>query len=277
MTGDLAGATRSVPRWLGLTWLVAGTAGAVLALLGGWLGFVLIGNLASGLDASLAAAGTVLATTTEAVDLIDGVLDDTAQALSSMEETLQSGQQGMEDAAALTSSLGSLVTAEVPEALDGVLASMPALVDTARVIDRTMRALSFVGVDYNPEVPLDQSLAGIEETLQPLPEQLRAQKAALDGLASSMSDLAGNLGELSMQVSDLSDGLSDASALIDEYRTSVDDVSEVVESARSSLATQLQWARILLVLLCLTAAISLTAPALWGWQVWRLDQMDASA
>jgi ABC-type transporter Mla subunit MlaD len=260
-----------------MTWLVAGVAGAILAVLGGWLGFVLIGNLAAGLDASLAAAGTVLATTTEAVDVIDGVLDDTAAALSSMEDTLQGGQEGMEEAAALAAGLGTLVTEEVPEALDGVLASMPALVDTARVIDRTMRALSLVGVDYDPEVPLDQSISGIEQTLEPLPEQLRAQQAALEGLSASMAAMAASLGDLSTQVAALGDGLSDASGLIDEYRASVGDVSAVVESARSSLATQLRWARALLVLLCLTAAVSLTAPAFWGWQVWRRGQIVANA
>jgi hypothetical protein len=89
--------------------------------------------------------------------------------------------------------------------------------------------------------------------------------------------MAASLGDLSSQVSDLGDGLSEASGLIDEYRASVGEVSEVVEAARSSLATQLQWARALLVLLCVTAAVSLTAPALWGWQVWRRGQIDASA
>ena len=137
----------------------------------------------------------VLATTTEAVEVIDGVLEDTAAALESMEATLAGGEQGMEDAAALTASLGTLLTEEVPTALDGVLASMPALVDTARVIDRTMRALSLVGVDYDPEVPLDQSLTGIEQTLEPLPEQLRAQQEALEGLSASMSTMAASLGD----------------------------------------------------------------------------------
>jgi methyl-accepting chemotaxis protein len=265
------------PRWLGAVWLGAGITGAVVALLSGVLGWALIGNLAAGLDASLAAAGTVLATTTEAVEVIDGVLEDTAAALESMEATLAGGEEGMQEAAALTASLGTLLTEEVPTALEGVLASMPALVDTARVIDRTMRALSLVGVDYDPEVPLDQSLTGIEQTLEPLPEQLRAQQEALEGLSASMSTMAASLGDLSSQVSDLGDGLSEASGLIDEYRASVGEVSEVVEAARSSLATQLQWARALLVLLCVTAAVSLTAPALWGWQVWRRGQIDASA
>lgn len=78
----------------------------------------------------------------------------------------------------------------VADSLETAVETLPGLTSTAGVVDTTMRALSLVGVDYDPEVPLDQSLADMEESLTPVPGQIRAQVDLLEDVEADLDRIA---------------------------------------------------------------------------------------
>lgn len=165
-----------------------------------------LGVAAGALVAVLGPIGCVVAAAGlgEAVDLGIGTVEEVGAALDSTSDALAAGVAALEQAETVIADgaaqlagisgagadLVEVVTQQVPEAVESVAAALPALEDSARVLDRTMRALSLVGVDYDAAVPLDRSVAEITTRLSVIPSTLRAQAGPMNETVAGTADMS---------------------------------------------------------------------------------------
>ena len=224
-------------------------AAAVVAILGTIL--VLTGT--SAMDRSLAVTADAVVAADDTVALAADTIEIVGDSLATLVESAGLVAGAFDEASTVIADLTTLVTVEVPDALDAVLAAMPAIESSARIIDNTLSVLSLVGVDYDPEVPFDEAVAELETALTPLPGELRAQAGALGGLAADFREfgtaseaIAGDLAALQAQ-------LDEAVRLLDTYADATSDATEVVADIRGDLVWQ-RWLMVAAVLI-LSAAI----------------------
>lgn len=246
----------ALPRDRLSTLLASLGATAILAsLVFGIGGFVTLSALMSGVsttvrstsvvvdDASVATRTAALSVGTirEVIDDIEGATRAGARTLRTVEGLLiDIADQAAEDAAA---------------SIDNAVNAMPGIIQTGRVIDRTLSALSFVGVDYDPSVPLDEALESLERSLAPLAGEIREQVGLLEEAAGDIADISENSSNVAAGLFEIRIDLLEAENLVAEAAINVEDASSQFRTLADDFDTYGMW----LPWLVVAAAIALAS------------------
>ncbi len=239
------------PIWLSRTWEYTGVAGAAIALLasvffafgiGPWFqtlsdSFDVTAEGLRAVDSTLEVVDESLLVVTDTLAGIDGVFGATASAL--------------DEVGLVVLSTGTLLQTEIPRQLDAIETAMDGLIDTANVVDGVLGALSFVGVDYNPEVPLDRALEDVSVQLGELRESLSGYSANLFSLTVSLNRLEDEVTLVAGTMTGLQEQVEATRDLIAGYRVTAGDAEAVITNASERLSGQVWLVRIIGVLLLL--------------------------
>jgi methyl-accepting chemotaxis protein len=251
--------------------VVAGV-GALVAVVAGWF---LLGTVGESVKDTVTVSRRALVTVGETTRVVDEVFDDVAGSLRDVQITLTDTSLSLTRAAVITGNLGEVVTDEVPASVDAVRASLPALIDTARVIDRTMRGLALFGVDYDPDVRLDDSIATIDERLAEIPALLRAQQGTLADVASDLGTFASSSLEIGADLSVIRVRLAEASVVLDGYASLVEESTGVLDDVESAVDSGVGVLRLVLMLVGMGVAATQTVPIFAGISVVRTRPASA--
>ena len=261
----------------------AGLVGRVLVAVGAVgvvLGLVAIGvglRLLSGFDAALTDSIALTADALDAVDasveVTEGAVEALTDALARTEATTRQLAVGIDDAVVVLDSSADLTEDEIAGSLEAVEGTLPALIDVAAVIDRTLSALSTVpfGPDYDPDQRFDDSLRAVQRELDGLPEALREQADLVRDASSSLSRVQRGTAAIADDIGRLEVSLREATALLEEHSSTARSAREVVERREQDLEGELRLAQVLVVALGLTMTVANVAPLALGWLLLRPD------
>jgi hypothetical protein len=252
------------PLWLARLWILAGIVGALLSLVGMVAGWRLIGILEDSFERTftLTAATLEAASDTTATALV--MLSAADAGLDEVELSLGATTGGLERMATLTAELGSVLTVEVPRTLDAIAAAMPAMIDTARIVDGTMRALSFVGVDYDPAIPLDESLEQVTAALTPLAAELRTQAAPFAEVGVTLAALGESVSAVGEDLAVIGAEIDNSRSVLDRYEAAAAEATSLVADLRTNLDGQMTLMRFLIAGLGVVALVMMTVPISLG-------------
>ena len=239
------------PIWLSRTWEYSGIAGAVTALvaavffafgIGPWFqtlsdSFEVTAEGLRAVDSTLEVVDESLVVVTDTLTGIDGVFGATASALDQIGDVVLSS--------------GTLLQTEIPRQIDAIEVAMDGLIDTANVVDGVLGALAFVGVDYNPEVPLDRALEDVSVQLGELRDSLSGYSANLFSLTVSLNRLEEEVTDVAATMAGLQSQVEATRELIAGYRVTAGDAEGVITDASERLSRQVWLVRIIGVLLLL--------------------------
>ena len=263
MSGRLSALAGDDQR-LGNLFAVLGIGGLIASLIAGVLGIAVVATLTRSADQSLAVTVKAVETADETVALAADTLGIVSDSFDTLVPSAELAAATFEDAAMVIADTTVVVTVDVPDALDAVVAAMPAIETAAEIIDNALRVLSFVGVDYNPEVPFDEAVAELESAIADLPDQLRAQTEPLASLASDFEEFGVATAEITDDLTDLQRQLEEAERLLDSYASTAGEATEVVTAIREDLQWQ-RWLMVVVVVLVAGAfAVIQTVPILLG-------------
>ncbi len=211
---------------------------------------------------------------------VSGTVVSVEDALLAVADGLRTSQQSAADAAitltqlsALTSNLGELVSEDVPGSLDSVRASLAPIEATAGVLDGTLRALSFFGVDYDPETPLDEAIDDLERRLADIPADLRRQGPLIESAADSLNDFGSDTLVIADDLSDLRRELRATAATVAGYQATIAEASALLDEVESSFTGQLDLLKWVAVAIAVALAITQTVPITFG--LWALQRDDS--
>lgn len=252
--------TRSLPRWMAWLWVAGGGLTIAAVLVGAVVAWILVGTAADAVTESTAVTRRALTTVGDTTEVVDAVFDDVAGSLRDVQTTLADTSLTLTSASAVTGNLTGVVTEEIPASIDSIRAALPALIDTASVIDSTMRGLALVGVDYDPSVPLDQSIADIDARLAAIPDLLRTQQETLSSVTGDLGRFSSSMIGLSDDVGSIRVRLAEASSALAGYTTIVADSSALLDDLESGLTAGVRLVRLTIVLLALGVTATQTLP-----------------
>ena len=252
------------PLWLARLWYWGGIVGVVLGIMALVAAWQLLSSFGRSTSETLQLLTTTLSTTVEGATTALETLALAEEGMSDAETALAAAGAGLEELGGVLTNSASLLGGDVPDTLDAITASFPAMIDTARVIDTTMSALSLLGVDYQPEVPLDQSLQAVAEDLGPLAEDLRAQADPLASAAEQVGVVGQSVDAVGVSVRAVTDQLAGSRELVTDYQQVAGEAEAVVAEVAASFDRQILTARILLIAVGLMAIVMMSVPIILG-------------
>lgn len=276
-----------IRRILGLIMLLTGLTLLVLSLAGAYLAGDALAGLADGVSQTLAAAShsldaahDTLALARDSISDVDGGLATAVSATASVAQTLN-------DSRPLIDNVATVTTQEVPEAVEGIQAALPNMIEVAAVIDRTLTTLSSVGIDreiplpfggsiplsfdlgidYNPTTPFDESLRTFETSLVGLPESLRGLEDELSATNANLGSLSADLQATSDDLGKINSRIGELGPLLDQYSALIDQISDLVFQIEAQLGPRLELIRLGSIVLLIAFAFSQLAPLYLGWEL----------
>jgi hypothetical protein len=240
---------KNISRIMGVIWIITSFAWVVLSISGLLYGLKWLENLEMGLNDNLILL-------VDSLDSVHGIVTETTDVVSSTQTSLGSIQLSVYDASnafdearPLLWTTTKVVTNDVPAALDGVQESMPSLIATAKSVDETLIWLSNfgftipnpfgadfsydLGIDYDPDVPLDQAMENMSGNLEGVPDDLREMEESLNNadenlvvISDDLASLAGDLDILNEQIADIYPRLDALAASIENIQDSFEDMQD---------------------------------------------------
>lgn len=243
---------------------VAGACGIAAALVVGIVGWIFAGRATTTLTDTLDPFGRIVNDLADSISASQVLFDRTTEAIESIESATRSLVRATDSVAEVITQTADLAGGDIADSLESAVESLPGLVDTSRVIDRTMRALSFVGVDYNPEVPLDQSLAALQTSLEPIPGQIRDQAVLLEGVNTDLARVADDGRELSSVLLETRLDMADAARILDSAARNAETAAKRFEAVQAEVSTYTTLARTAVVAAAIALIAAASAPLLLG-------------
>lgn len=246
-----------------------------------------LANLGSSIRDNLALASESLDTARNTLQLSRDTFDDVNGGLGTAVQATANASRTIGDSQPMIDNVAIVTTQEVPEAVEGIQAALPNLIQVAGGIDSTLRTLSSIGIDrtinlpfggsiplqfdlgidYAPEEPFDATLRDFQTSLDGLPESMR-------GLEDDLQQTSDNLGALATDLQAASDNLAvingrvgEVLPLLDQYLTLADQLSVTVARVDADIDRQLEMLRLGAIGLLGLLALSQLAPLVLGWEL----------
>jgi hypothetical protein len=239
------------PIWLSRIWEYTGIAGAVTALVAAVFFAFGIGPWFQTLSDSFDVTAEGLRAVDSTLEVVDESLVVVNDTLTGIDGVFGATATALDEIGAVVLSSGTLLQTDIPRQIDAIEVAMDGLIDTANVVDGVLGALSFVGVDYNPEVPLDQALEDVSVQLGELRDSLSGYSANLFSLTVSLNRLEEEVTVVAGTLAGLQGQVDATRELIAGYRVTAGDAEGVITAASVRLSGQVWLVRIIGVLLLL--------------------------
>lgn len=274
-------------RILGLIMLLAGLALLVLALAGAYFAGDVIGSLVEGVATSLTLAEKSLDSAQDTLVLTRDTINDVYGGLDTAIGATANSARVLSDSRPLLDNVTAVTTQEVPEAVEGIQAALPNMIEVATVIDNTLTTLSAVGIDreiplpfggsiplrfdlgidYNPTTSFDDSLRVFEASLVGLPESMRGLESDLQTTNANLALLATDLQATSDNLATINTRVGEFLPLLDQYVALVEELSATVTQLQLQVGERLGIARLGLITLLVAVALAQLAPIYLGWEL----------
>jgi methyl-accepting chemotaxis protein len=126
---------------------------------------------------------------------------------------------------ALISSTSDLIGSNMVDFVTNTQASLDSVENSAKAIDSILTKIAaipgvriFLGNGYNPELPLQDSVAKVNQSLDSLPGSLKTISRDLDVSSANIATVKVEVTDLAAQVDSIQASLKDASSVTVEYR-----------------------------------------------------------
>ena len=222
-------------RWMrvvGVVLVLLVVGGSIAALSAAGSLRDVVDDRASALDQTLVASSQALRTADDTVAIVAGIVEQLVGSLDSVEDAAIDAIATIDDAENGLNKLAEISGEDLPRIIDSLKDAMPALIQVADVIDGTLGALSFVGVPY------DESLAGVAESIDDLPDQVRQQAELIREVGQGLGGIADQAGDLIIEVGVAKLQLADGVELLKQYRSTTAAAIEAVEQQRDLIESR---------------------------------------
>ena len=260
-----------IKRVLGIILMVFSGLGLGISLLALVLVCRFSGPVAASADEALALAVAALTSTQENLDLAQTALGEAQVALGATQAFTDEAGDGLANTSALIGSLGEVLADDLPDVIEQSQQSLSAAEQAATVIEELLYGLNAIsgltGVRYDPEVSLTEGFAGINESLDPIPETLAGLDENLDAAQDNLDGIQTTVAELSGPLDETEGVLSEAQASVEAYSSTISQLTQEVRNLQGSLPN---WTRAVVLaayFLLIWLAVSQIGLLWQGWEM----------
>ena len=168
-------------------------------------------------------------------------IEAAASGLTNASQALNTVEQGLTNSDPLLGSVGELLGEELPVTIETTRAALIGAQGGAAAMDRVLRSLAFLGLEYDPEQPLDESMAETADSLEPLPDSLRGVEGDLAASREDLDAVRADLDELADDLQQLGEELGAMAASLEGYAGDLTRAGQGLERASQRAPTVGRW------------------------------------
>lgn len=266
-------------RILGLVMVLIGISGLGVSFFGARLGHEVVDSIASNLDSTLLLVTQSMENVSATLILAKSTVGDVNVAMTTVEETTDNLAQTVRLTKPLMEQINTVASEEVPDSLEAIETAFPSLEQVAGVIDSTLAALNAfrieedilgfeinydLGVDYAPEVPFDESVANLAESLDGLPESLRSLKIYLNVTTDNLDTISRDIFTLADDIGTLNERISELDPILDEYLLIISQINDDTRALRSLIRENVSTVKMGITVLSIWFGLTQVAPLYLG-------------
>lgn len=276
-----------IRRILGLIMLLTGLVILIASLAGAYYIGDRLSALSTTLKSSLDLAGQSLDTARATLGAVEGMVGDLGGSLDTAVQATANASLTLSDSRPLIDNVAAVTTQEVPEAVEGIQAALPNMIEVAGVIDTTLVTLSSfsidrtiplpfgasiplqfdLGIDYNPSAPFDDTLRGFQGSLDGLPESLHGLEDDLRLTNDNLASLAADLQATSDNLTIINTRMGEIAPLLAQYTLLIDQLDATIAQVEGNLDRQIDLLRVGVPVLLIFLGLTQLAPLYLGWEL----------
>ena len=269
-------------RFLGLLMLLIGLGGIGMAVVGARLGHQLVDRVAMNFEETLQRTSDSLDLVSETLALAKSSIADVNAVVDTAGTTADNLATSVADTRPLLGQISVVATDQVPDSLESVQNAFPSLEQVAGVIDRTLVTLnSFridetilglkiqydLGIDYEPEIPFDQSVRELGEGLEGIPESLRAMEEYITVTSDNLETVSQDIRTLANDLETVNGRINEFDPLLDEYLVMVTNINDNTRQMRAQIEEESANLKNGITLALVWLALTQVAPLYLGWEL----------
>ncbi|NLG99702.1 MAG: hypothetical protein GX491_20290 [Chloroflexi bacterium] len=182
--------------------------------------------------------GQALDATRATIDVVNNSLDQAAMNLALIRGIADDVAGTLDDSEALIESTAGLIGNDMAGFVTNTQTSLASVEASARLVDDTLRVISaipLIGPRYQPEMPLQESVAQVSDSLTPLQGSFETISRQLDVSAAHVATMRFEIETLADQVDEIDQSITQAKEVVDDYSTVLDGVQARYDKAAGNL------------------------------------------
>ncbi len=213
-------------RILGILFIIAAVFGILFSLLGLIQIWRLKPAVSQGLNSNLDRIDTTLITTTHSLSLLSDTLNATSSNVTALQATSNGIQQSLQDAQPLLETLIRVTGEDLPTTLTNTQQALTSAQASSKLIDNVLGVITSLPIPgmapYRPQVPLNQALAQVSDSLSPLPHEIQIVNTSLIASRNDLVAIQNQITSMSQNFEKISQNLIDAQKVIQQYQDVID-------------------------------------------------------
>lgn len=169
-------------------------------------------------------------------------LEAASKNMDSIDEMVSDLAGMLEESSSTASSASSIVGGDMVNFVDGTKASLDAVQNSAKAVDAMLNKINaipllgpWLGSGYDPDVPLQSSVAEVSRSLDALPEALSKISRDLDVSSANIATIQAEIEVLDGQVSAIQKSLDGARSAASQYQALLGEMQERCASFEARL------------------------------------------
>jgi hypothetical protein len=213
-----------------------------------------------------------LETTAKGLIVTQQALKITVESMSSLQSTIDGAAKALESTQPLMESVAGVLDNELPGAVSGIQNSLIAAEESAKVIDGVLRLLSglpLLGMNYDPDEPLHESLKRVSDDLGALPSSLTDMETSLTDSIENITVVQEGLSSMADSISEIGTSLESYDGVVQQYLEIIDELLSGFEYLHNNLPTIFTVLAIALSIFFLWMILAQIGLVTQGVELWR--------
>ncbi|WP_420631832.1 hypothetical protein [Candidatus Leptofilum sp.] len=269
-------------RFIGILLLIIALGGIAFSIIGARMGHQLVDRVAASFAQTLAQTSDSLEIVSETLLLAKSSIEDVNTVVTTAETTADNLAETVSDTRPLLNQIAVVASDQVPNNLETIQEAFPSLEQVAGVIDRTLVTLnSFrideeifglnieydLGIDYEPEIPFDQSVRELSDGLEGIPESLRAMEAYITITSDNLETVSQDIRTLADDLETVNDRLTEFDPILDEYLMLITNINDSTRQMRAQIQEESERVKSGITFAMIWLALTQIAPLYLGWEL----------
>lgn len=241
-------------RITAIVFLLIAILGLAIAIGGIYYSGKVINDIGAGLETTMDLTLESLDTMTESLELTKNTIGQFGDSLDTVSQVAINVSQTISYTRPTVDQVTVVATQDVPASLETIQAAIPNVAEAAGVVDDTLRLLSAfklerqvfgiplnfdLGINYEPENPLDETLLALGDGLEGVPEELRGLQPNMEAASENLAVIGQNLDVIGQDLDQMITFVSDFEILLDEYLSLIGDTKDLVNQTKDQLSEQI--------------------------------------
>jgi peptidoglycan hydrolase CwlO-like protein len=223
-------------RALGLIFVIIASAGLLFSFSGILSTWFMRPRILNSLDEFVNTFDSILNTTDQSLLILDSTIENSQNNLNTIYSTLNNLDGSIESISESLQLSSSLIGDDLRLTIIETQIALSSASSSAKLIDDTLSiiaAIPLLGARYQPDVPLNISLANVAGSMSDIPVALETIELSLDKTSGGITNLKDDLLDLGEDILYLSGNLTDAQENISEYQKTIEQLQIQTNQVRT--------------------------------------------